>query len=402
MSNWLRDVFAGRPWWLNAMMVFCAFMTFVYVPWDIFWKPLSADHEVWFGYAFEGWSAKLAALVHWWVYGALLYGLRRMRPWARLGLTAYLAQVAFGMFVWSAVEYGSWTGFFLGLIAAAPFLALTSVVWNARDHFRPARSLAERYGEWALITGASSGIGAEFARAVAAEGVSCVLTARSEGRLRSVAEELESNFGVRTRVVAEDLTTADGPRQVLAAIRDLEVSILINNAGVGYVGRFDLQEEGRLRELIELNCTAPALLANGLLPGMRERRRGAVIFTGSVSGKQPIPLHALYSASKVFEQFLGEALWVESRDVGIDVLVLEPGSTSDTDFQAVAGQVPHSGEAPSAVVRAALEALGRQPTVVTTWFDWARAEFATRVAPRNLVTYVARDVLRKHTPTELR
>jgi hypothetical protein len=288
------------------------------------------------------------------------------------------------------------------LIAAAPYAALTSVIWNAKDHFRPARSLAERYGEWALITGASSGIGAEFARAIAAEDVSCVLTARGEERLVELAADLRERFGVGTRVIAVDLAASGGPGELLSAVEDLEISILVNNAGAGYVGRFDLQDAERLRELIDLNCVAPAVLANQLLPAMRERRRGAVIFTGSISGVQPIPLHAVYSATKVFEHFLAEALWVESREAGVDVLVVEPGSTSDTDFQTAAGQLPHSCETPSAVVKAAFEVLGRQPSVITTWFGWARAEFATRVAPRNLVTYIARGVMRKHTPPKLR
>ena len=97
MSEWLHEIFRDRPLWMNALMVFCAFMTFIYVPWDIFWKPVSQDQEVWFGILFTGWAAKLTAPGHWFIYAAGTYGFRRMRPWmctwgavyaGYLGLTA--------------------------------------------------------------------------------------------------------------------------------------------------------------------------------------------------------------------------------------------------------------------------------------------------------------------------
>ena len=103
MNDWLRDIFHGRPLWINALMVFCAYMAFVYLPWDLFWKPVSQDEEVWFGLLFTGWWAKLGALAHWFVYGAAVYGLRRRRPWMRIWGPLYAAQVAFGMLVWNVL-----------------------------------------------------------------------------------------------------------------------------------------------------------------------------------------------------------------------------------------------------------------------------------------------------------
>jgi len=175
MRDWLTDLFRDRAWWMNAAMVFCAFMTFVYMPWDIFWKPVAEDQEVWFGFMFTGASAKFTALPHWFVYGAGFYGLRRRRPWMGVAGAIYVGQVTIGMFLWPIFQYGSILGFVLGLIAAVPFALLTMAFWNARDFFeQPAQSLRERYGDWALVTGASSGIGCEFARALAADGVNCV------------------------------------------------------------------------------------------------------------------------------------------------------------------------------------------------------------------------------------
>jgi len=143
------------------------------------------------------------------------------------------------------------------------------------------------------------------------------------------------------------------------------------------------------------------VLTSRLLPGMRSRGSGAVIVTGSVAGHQGLPLHAVYSATKAFDLLFGEALFVELQDEGIDVVVLEPGST-ETEFQQVAGEIAHSGQTSAEVVRAALDALGRQPVVISGWFNWLRANLATRVLPRSVVGQVARGVIEKQTPAEMR
>jgi hypothetical protein len=178
------------------------------------------------------------------------------------------------------------------------------------------------------------------------------------------------------------------------------VGILVNNAGIGYAGRFDKQEVSRLREMVNLNCMAPVVLTSRMLPAMRDRRRGAVIMTGSVAGRQPLPLHGVYSATKAFDLYLGEAIWAEMRADGVDALVLEPGPTL-TEFQQVAGELPHDGATPSSVVSAALDALGQQPSVVAGWWNWVRANLASRFASRPLVAYVARHIMERQTPKEM-
>jgi len=402
VSEWLRDLFRGRPAWMNVIMVFCGFMTFVYMPWDIFWKPVAIDQEVWFGVLFTGWTAKVLAVPHWFVYGAGAYGLRRNRPWVLTWGAVYIGQVAIGMFLWSALEIGGLLGPFLGLIAAAPFSALTWFVWQSRGHFdaNGRLGLRERYGEWALVTGASAGLGAEFARALGRQGISCVLTARRAERLEELAGEL-AGLGVETRVVPLDLARAGAVDELLAAVRDLPIAILINNAGFGGVGRFERQDAAMLREMIELNCVAPVALTSGLLGPMRERGRGAVLFTGSVAGRQPLPLHAVYSATKAFDLHLGEALWRELHESGVDVLVVEPGST-ETEFQGVAGELPHEGASAGSVVESALMALGRQPSVVPGWMDWLRANIAVRLGSRPMVLHVAQGLMAARTPPDQR
>ncbi len=401
IAGWFMDVLGRRPWWMNALMLFCAFMAIVYVPWDFFVKPAAADEEVWFGIIFRGRAAKVTELAHWAVYAAGAYGFWRMRPWMWPWAAVYAAQLAFSMFVWGAWHVGGFSGLMIGLVSLAPFGALALALANAKEAFQGQRpSLRQRYGEWALITGASSGIGREFARALARDGVACALSARREDRLQALAAELERLHGVDTRVIPADLADPHGADRLAAAVDDLEIGVLVNNAGFGYAGRLDKQDTERLRSLVQVNCVAPLVLTSRLLPKMRARGRGAIIITGSIAGQQPLPRLAAYSASKGFDRLLGESLWGELRGTGVDVLVLEPGPT-DTEFQATAGEVPHPGEPPGDVVRVAFEALGQQPAVVSGWFNWLRG-VATRFLPRSILTLIADGVTVRLTPAEMR
>ena len=314
----------------------------------------------------------------------------------------YVAQVAFGMYLWTAVQTGGFSGIFVGLFPALPFIGLTYAFWNARDYFVPQRlRLTARYGDWALVTGASSGIGASLAREIAAEGMNVVLSARREDRLSSLSAELERNFKIETRVVVADLSARSGQADLLKSVADLEIGLLVNNAGLGYAGRFDLLDGDQLRRLVAVNCEAPVVLTHALVQGMRERGRGGVFFTGSVAGNQPLPLHAVYSATKAFDRFLGEALWGELRASNIDVVVLEPGST-ETEFQEVAGEIAHSGQRADDVAQLGLAALGRQPSVIAGWFNWICANVASRFLTRPIAVHVAHHVMREQTPEDLR
>ena len=211
MSEWLGERLRQRPWWMNVLMIFCAYMAFVYMPWDFFVKPVAHDAEAWFGFLLHGWWAKLTEPLHWAIYAAGAYGFWRMRSWMWPWAALYTAQVALGMLVWNVVYVGGLRGWLGGVLAFVPLAAIAVALWNAQEQFgRKRASLRERYGEWALITGASAGIGAEFARALAREGLSCVLTARREDRLRALASELEQRYQVTTRVVAADLADPAG------------------------------------------------------------------------------------------------------------------------------------------------------------------------------------------------
>ncbi len=139
LRHWTRALFDGRPLWINALMLFCAYMAFFYLPWDLFLKPVEADQEVWFGILFTGWAAKLAAIPHWAIYAAGTYGFWRMRAWMWPWAAVYAAQIALGMLVWSLREFEGGRAWLAGVAACVPFAALSYALWQARPRFRPNR-----------------------------------------------------------------------------------------------------------------------------------------------------------------------------------------------------------------------------------------------------------------------
>jgi short-subunit dehydrogenase len=402
MREWLQHQWSLRPWWMNLMLLFCIYMALIYVPWDLLVKPAVVDEEVWFGVRFHGWAAKLLAVPHWVVYAAGMVGFWRMARWMHPWAAVYGLQMTIAMVVWPLLYVEGEQRYALAAASGAVFGWITFVLWRARGLFQPAPgSLRDRYGSWALVTGASAGIGVEFARAFARDGISLVLAARRGDRLAELADELAKEHGVEVHIVSCDLATPEGVQACIAAAREVDLAILVNNAGVGYSGRFDRQEPERLAALVQLNCVAPVALTAALLPKLQARGRGAVIFTGSVAGCQPLPLHAAYAASKAFDNLLAEGLWGELRGSGIDVIALEPGST-ETEFQAVAEEIAHGGEPAHRVVEVALRALGRQPSVVSGGFNWLRANAAVRLLPRSLLSLIAKDVMARQTPEAMR
>jgi uncharacterized protein len=246
----------------------------------------------------------------------------------------------------------------------------------------------------ALVTGASSGIGAEFARQLGAEGQDLVLIARRAERLEALRGEITRESGVRCHLIVRDLSRAESPREVFDETQalGLEIDWLINNAGFGTDGSFSSLPLEREIEQIQLNVATPVLLTHLYLPGMVARKRGKIINLGSVGSFVPTPYMATYSGTKAFILSFSEALASELSGTGVAVLVLCPGATK-TEFQEVAGV---SGKLPAfsfmsaaAVVRQAIAAAkSGKRTFVPGWMNKAVVA-STRFTPRRVVALMA-------------
>lgn len=224
-----------------------------------------------------------------------------------------------------------------------------------------------RYGPWAIVAGASEGIGAAFCDQLAAAGLNVVLIARREGPLRERAAQLEATHGVETRVVAADLGSDDIAERLAPHIADLEVGLLVYNACASTISEFmDASEASRPASLY-VNCRGPLLLLPDLLAPMKQRGRGGVILMSSLSGFVGTAMVTTYAATKAFIQVLGEGLWEELGPHGVDVLVSAAGATSTPNFKQ---QTPDSRQAsafpmvPEDVARDALARLGAGPLTV--------------------------------------
>lgn len=190
--------------------------------------------------------------------------------------------------------------------------------------------LKDRYGPWALVTGASAGLGAEFTRQLAAEGLNLVITAPPEERPEARAAELRQEYGVEVKPVAVDLTQLDFIIPLRGATRDLEIGLLINNSGAWFQGPFpenDLESE---LSIVQLNMQAPAILAREYGRPMAERGRGGIVFVGSTVPNEGLSVGAGPSV-RSYNHALAEALWYELAPRGVDVMALSPDSGGVSD-----------------------------------------------------------------------
>ena len=196
-----------------------------------------------------------------------------------------------------------------------------------------------KFGPWAIVTGASSGIGKEFARQLAASGLNLVLVARRLPVLEEVGRGLAQEFGVAYRAVGVDLSDEGFLETLTTATRDLDVGLLISNAGATFYGDFLTRDRASLRRGLRLNVTAHLDLIHHYGRGLAQRGRGGLILVSSMAGLQGTPYMTDYAAAKAYVLSLGEALHFEFQKLGLNVTVLLPGPT-DTAMMANSGTDP--------------------------------------------------------------
>lgn len=258
-----------------------------------------------------------------------------------------------------------------------------------------AHDFGDLYGPWALITGASSGIGAEFAVQLAGAGVNLILVARRKQRLEDLAHKLEGKHHVAVRTVPVDLSQPDFLPTIVSATESLEVGLLVNNAGFGLAGKFLDHDLDKELALLNVNCGAPLALTHVFGRKMAQRKKGGIIFVSSVSGYIATPFESTYAASKVYELFLAESLGYELKQNGVDVLALCPGST-DTEFHAIAGSRPVAAMGVGPVVALALKKLGKTSVTIPGWHNRLLV-YLLKYTPRRLHTLAAGRVMGKLT-----
>ena len=246
-------------------------------------------------------------------------------------------------------------------------------------------------GRWALVTGASAGIGVALARELAGHGAKLILTARRKERLESLAAEFAAQ-GVETRIVVADLNDPAAPQQIYDATEGagLTVDILINNAGLGQYGAFFSSQPEQEFSMVRVNCEAVVRLSRLFVPRMVERRRGWVLVVASTASFQPLPYLATYAATKVFDRFFALGLAEEVVQYGINVTALCPGTTESEFFEVARAGAFRTRKLQSAdeVARLAIAALVRgQRTILPKWSGRFTA-FLVRFLPIGLITHV--------------
>ena len=245
---------------------------------------------------------------------------------------------------------------------------MSAVQSSANFLFANRLSREGRYGPVALVTGASDGIGREFARALATKSFDLVIVARRLERLEELAEELRGKYRINVTIIQADLGKADDVEAVLKATDSLDIGLFVATAGFGSAGLFtDLPTANEL-DMIDVNCRAVVQMTATFAERFKARKRGGIILMGSLVGFQGVSYSSTYAATKAFIQTFAEGLRGGLKRFGIDVISVAPGPVA-TGFGPRAGMKLTIAAHPRSVANSALSALGRQTTVVPGWFS---------------------------------
>lgn len=254
-------------------------------------------------------------------------------------------------------------------------------------------------GKWALVTGASAGIGAAFAKSLAAKGADVALTARREERLKALALEIERDFKVKTRVISADLENPAAPKEIFEALRSdgLNIDLLINNAGYGLPGSFLESDYAAHRAFLECLLAAPVELAHLFLPGMQSRKWGRIVNVASLAGLTPGAAgHTLYGAAKAFLISFSQSLAAENEANGVRVEALCPGFTY-SEFHDVNGTRSLTNQLPKymfmraePVVEGSLRAIERGEIVYVPGAFNKFADGLVKTLPRSLAQTIVK------------
>ena len=258
--------------------------------------------------------------------------------------------------------------------------------------------ISEWKGKWALVTGASAGIGKALAEELALGGANLVLTARRQQRLKVLAEELARKHGVKAEIFAADLAQNSAAEEIFNFTqgKGIEIQLLVNNAGFGQYGEFHEVATERLLEMVQVNCSAVVQLTRLYLPEMVARRRGDVLIVASTASFQAVPYISTYAATKAFDLLLAEGLAEEMKPHGVRVCALCPGTTT-SEFHDLAGHPAHAKgreQTAETVARNGLKALADGKSYLISGLGNYLGAHGERLVPRRVVTRIAAQMFR--------
>ena len=253
-------------------------------------------------------------------------------------------------------------------------------------------------GKWALVTGASAGIGKALAEELAAGGTHLILTARRRDRLEELAKRLRSKFRIQAEIFEADLSKLSAPQEIFNFTQEkgIAVDLLINNAGFGQFGELTTVDPERLLDMVQVNCSAVLHLTRLFLPPMIAHRQGDVLIVASTASFQAVPYISTYAATKVFDLYLAEGLAEEMKPHGIRICALCPGTT-ESEFHEVAGHPSHSKgrqETAAKVAKTGLRALAAGKSYVISGLGNYLGAHGERLVPRRFVTRIAASLFR--------
>ena len=260
-------------------------------------------------------------------------------------------------------------------------------------------SLQQKYGNLALIAGASEGIGAAFAHRLASEGMDLVLVARKDEPLRQLASELSSTFGVHVESISLDLSQNDASQNLMEALRGKNVDVLVYNAALSFIGPFEKNNLSSLDQLITTNIITPVHLVHTIGTTMLEKGKGAIILMASLAGFQGSGFLTAYASTKAFTRVFAESLWYEWKVRGVDVMACCAGATSTPGYVMSRPEkksffAPRV-QSPDEVVTECFKQLGKIPSCITGRGNRWASFFMQKILPRKMAIRIMGDTTRK-------
>lgn len=251
--------------------------------------------------------------------------------------------------------------------------------------------LLNKYGKWAIITGASSGLGEEFCRQLANLNFNLIMIARRKERLKLLKSELLAKYSIEILIIESDLTQPNFIELIKEATLGLDIGLLINNAGFAITGNFLENNINDELKMLDIHCRAPLILSHHFGQLMLKRKHSGIINVSSVTGFIAMPSRVNYSAAKAFSLYSSEGLWFELKANGIDVLTLAPGAIK-TEFGSIAG-TRNSGMDTIKVAKIGLNNLGKKSLVIPG-FTNKIVVIVTRFIPRQLLIKIGAVIIK--------